>query len=206
MLVPFHNTNFKNRREFENWLDDLGAEGWISIHHVFALNPKDHKRLFMRRVGGPSLVVDYKIKVHRVDNEKDSVEIWVREFNRLGRQGKFPVWVFKQGGKNYVVTEARTLDGVLQTVSWEKVLAGKRGGVGPARFKRAANKLARGAYVPEAIGFSADRSDYYVVGVAENAGEGEHRQAEVREGKSLHTSGEIEASDQQVRQDGVPPG
>ena len=105
MLVPFHNTNFKNRREFENWLDDLGAEGWISIHHVFALNPKDHKRLFMRRVGGPSLVVDYKIKVHRVDNEKDSVEIWVREFNRLGRQGKFPVWVFKQGGKNYVVPE-----------------------------------------------------------------------------------------------------
>ena len=117
MLVPFHYTNFKNRRKFENWLDSMGAAGWYSIAHFVALNPKDHRRLFMRRVGGSSLVVDFEITRSRVDLEQDSVETWVPDFDRLGQQGKFPIWNFKQGGKNYVVTEARTLDGVLQTLS-----------------------------------------------------------------------------------------
>lgn len=38
-LRPFHHTNFDNRREFEDWLDDLGAKGWHSIAHVAALSP-----------------------------------------------------------------------------------------------------------------------------------------------------------------------
>ena len=99
MLVPFHHTNFKSIQAFEAWLDDLGAAGWVSIHHIFALNPKDHKRVFMRRVGGPSLVVDFAIKEHTLDLEKDSVEMWVRKFDQLGQQGELPVRSFKRGGK-----------------------------------------------------------------------------------------------------------
>jgi hypothetical protein len=173
MLVPFHHTNFRNIREFQDWLDDLGAAGWMSIHHVFALNPKDHKRLFMRRVGGPSLVVGYKIRRHTLDLEKDSVEVWVRKFNQLGQQGELPVRTFKRGGKNYVVTEARTLDGGLQTLGWKTQLAGQRGAVGAALYKRAAKKLAKLGFVPDNIGFSADGTRYFVVGFAETTGQDE---------------------------------
>ena len=69
-----------------------------------------------------------------------------------------------------MVTEARTLDGVLQTLGWEIQLAGQRGAVGAALYTRAAKKLARLGFVPDNIGFSADGTRYFVVGVAETTG------------------------------------
>lgn len=47
------------------------------------------------------------------------------------------------------------------------MLAGKNQAVGPKEFKAAANILAEGTWVPITIGFSANMSDYYVVGTAE---------------------------------------
>ena len=168
MLVPFHHTNFKNRREFENWLDDLGASGWFSGFHFMAINPRDDQRLFMRPVGGVSLDVDYDITKNRKAFSND-VEVWVTEWDRLGEMGKIPVALFTQGGKTSAVTEAYTLDGVFQTWSIRKELAGKRHQVGPSHFQVSVKKQAEDGYLPLAIGFpdQSDEADYYVVGIKE---------------------------------------
>lgn len=168
-LAPFYHGNFKNRAEFEAWLDDLGASGWFSIFHFMTtINPRDDQRLFMRPVGGASLVVDYDIERNR-KAFSNNVKIWVREFDRLGKKGKIPVAQFTQGGKTYGVTEAYTLDGVFQTWSFRKELAGKRHQVTPPQFKSSVSKQAEDGFVPLAIGFpdQSAQADYYVVGIKE---------------------------------------
>jgi len=167
-LLPFHRTNFGNRQEFEDWLDDLGASGWFSIFHFGAFNPQAEQRLFMRPVGGDSLEVDFDIE-QNTQAFSNNVEVWVTEFDRLGEMGKIPVALFTEGGATYAVTEAYTRDGELRTWSYRKELAGKRHQVTPARFKRRVKKLAKDDYVPLAIGFpdESDQADYYVVGIKE---------------------------------------
>ena len=168
MLRPFHERNFDSRQEFEEWLDDLGAKGWYSIFHFGALNPKDHQRLFMRRVGGPSLVVDFEIEGIKKSSATHTMDKWVPAYDKLGEVGKFPVYLFKQGKKNYAVFEIRTLDSVLQTVSWESELAGKDQARTRKEFESAANKLADLAHVQNSIGFhSKDLSDYHLIGIGE---------------------------------------
>ncbi len=183
-LVRFYHGDFEDNAAFEAWLNDFGRKGWFSIFHFGGANPRNDQRLLMRPVGEPPLEVEFDIK----QNEKafsSNVQVWVREFSRLGKRGKIPVAQFTQGGKTYAVTEAHTLDDELRTWELKRRFAGRRHELRLARLKRALKKQAEDGFVPLAIGF-VDRSpqaNRYVVGLKETTADME-KEVELKFGEA----------------------
>ncbi len=169
-LHPFSRLLFDSRQDFEDWLNDLGGRGLGSVFHFpnNLQNARDDQRLFMHSSGGDFVrVFEYEIEQYTVDPGVDPAEVWVEAWDDAGAEGGILVFLFQEGNRWYAVWEKTRIDGELLTWSWALRRAGGDEFPTSAEYKRAATYLAKRGYLPQTIGFSADRSKYYVVGIAE---------------------------------------